>query len=232
MKMLTTLFQTGMDTFLNIFGDSAAWMLIFAGCMALVWFFYEGYRNGGFIHRTKEDFEKYDDISKVLKIIILLGMILGAIEIATGIITIMLNLSPSNKFAEVVGEQRYDLLTSALLIIMGIVMFLKPMLDAPLSAIIGLIASILVGIALAIFIPKEWVDLAYKYSNIDPRYILIGVAGIVGLMVGLMAKFTIGSLETIAKVLSWPPIALLMAIVCLVQGFGVLIFGYTLTNLF
>lgn len=229
--MLNTLFQTGMDKFLTIFGDSAAWMLIFAGFMAVVWFLYEGYRNGGFIHRTKEDFEKYDHIGGFLKLIILLGMILGAIEIATGIVTIMLNLSPSDKFAEVVGEQRYDLLTSALLIAMGLTMFLKPMLDAPLSAIIGLIAAVLVGIALAIFIPQEWVDIAYEYSSVNPRYILIGVAGFVGLLVGAMAKFAIGSLETIAKVLSWPPVALIMAIICFVQGFGVLIFGFTLSSL-
>ena len=229
--MLNTLFQSRMDTFLAIFGDSAAWMLIFAGCMAVVWFLYEGYRNGGFIRRTKEDFEKYDQIGGFLKLIILLGMVLGAIEIATGIVTIMLNLSPSDKFAEVVGEQRCDILTSALLIAMGLTMFLKPMLDAPLSAIIGLIAAVLVGIALAIFIPQEWVDIAYQYSSVNPRYILIGVAGFVGLLVSAMAKFAIGSLETIAKVLSWPPVALIMAIVCFVQGFGVLIFGFTLSSL-
>jgi hypothetical protein len=221
-----------MDTFINIFGDSAAWMLIYAGCMALVWFFYEGYRNGGFIKRTKEDFEKYDDIGKLLKFVILLGMILGAIEIATGIITIMLNLSPSNKFTEIVGEQRYDLLTSALLIIMGLVMFLKPMLDAPLSAIIGLIAAILVGIALTIFIPQDWIDFAYDQSGVNPRYILLIVAGIVGLLIGGMAKFALGSLEAIAKVLSWPPIALLMAVICFIQGFGVLIFGFSMGSIF
>jgi hypothetical protein len=230
--MLNMLAEWNMETFVNIFGDSAAWMLIFAGCMAILWFIYEGIRNGGFIRRTKEDFEKYDNISKGLKLIIVLGMILGLLEIATGVVTIMLNIPPSFKYAEVVGEARYDLLTSGLLIILGIAMFMKPMLDAPISALIGLLAAIAVGIILAMVLPPEWVDFATQQTGVNPKWLIVGVAVIVGLIVGAMAKFAIGSLEAIAKVISWPPIALLIAIICFVQGFGLLIWGFSLSALF
>lgn len=230
--MIGSILAMDMATFVDIFGDSGAWMLVFAGLMAVVWFFYEGYRNGGFIRRTKEDFDKFEDVSKALKAIIFLGMLLGLITIMTGVVTIMLNIPPSFKFAEVVGENRADLFTSVLLILMGIAMFLKPMLDAPLSAIIGLIASLAVGIALTFFLPQEWVDLTVQYTGVNPKWFIIGAAIVVGLLVGMAAKFTIGSLEAIAKVISWPPVAFLMAILCLVQGFGLLIYGFSISNLF
>jgi hypothetical protein len=224
--------ELDMNTFVNIFGDSAAWMLIFAGAMALIWFFYEGYRNKGFLRGKKEEFDKYDEISKILKIIILAGMILGAIEIATGIVTMMLNIAPSDAFAARVGAERYDLFTSLLLIILGISMFLKPMLDAPLSALIGLLVAIGIGIIISAVIPDGWLSFVQVIWGINPRWIIIGVAVVIGIIVGVMVKFAIGSLETIAKVISWPPVAFLMALLCFVQGFGLLFFGYSLVFIF
>jgi hypothetical protein len=96
--MISSILQgspTGMDIFVNIFGDSAAWLLIFAGFMAFVWMLSEGFRRGGFL-RPKNEEAIHDEISTVLRIIVYIGILLGIISVITGVVTIMMKLPPSN----------------------------------------------------------------------------------------------------------------------------------------
>ena len=45
----TTTLPSDLQSFAGTFGNSAAWMLLFAGLMSFIWFISEGFRRGGFI---------------------------------------------------------------------------------------------------------------------------------------------------------------------------------------
>ncbi|MHA1511526.1 MAG: hypothetical protein ACTSRX_07390 [Promethearchaeota archaeon] len=192
-----------LDTFVKWFADSGAIMLVICGLMALVWFFYEGVRRG-WVKPKGEEWER-DKVSRTLKVIIGLGIILGVITLLTGIVTMVMNIRPSLAYESLHGSQ-FDWLTSIALIVMGIAMFLKPLEDLPLAALIGLAA----GAAAALL------------------WILFGLFALVATLVGVAIKFWLSSIEAISKFISWPPMALITAAFCLVQGFMVWITGNTI----
>ncbi len=108
------------------------------------------------------------------------------------------------------------------LIVIGIAMLFKPVNDMPLASIIGILAGSAAAVALVLFIP----DIAVvKISDwINPKLGLIIVFILVTAIVALTAKFYIGILQKISKFLSWPPVAFLIMIFCLVQG--ILLWGF------
>ncbi len=216
------------EKFVELFVDSAAIMLVICGLMALVWFGYEGVRRG-FIKPKNESWER-DTVSRVLKGIILLGLVLGVVVLTTGIMTMVLNMPPSyayRDFGDVpLSQNHFDWLTSIALLVMGIAMFLKPLEDVPLASLIGMIAGAGVSFLLAMTIPQSLVETLSPYVNM--KWVLFGIFAVVATIVGVALKFWVGSLETIAKVISWPPIALIAAAFCLTQGFMIWFTGNTL----
>ncbi|WP_457557242.1 hypothetical protein [Candidatus Harpocratesius sp.] len=208
-----------LDLWVKIFGDSGAWMLIFCGLMALVWFFYEGMRRG-WIRRKKEDWEM-DSVSRFLKFLIFLGILLGLINVITAVITISLDIPPSYAYRDNIGNH-YDLLTSISLLVMGLAMFIKPLQDVPIATIVGLIAGAAVALLLAMVIPSGFV------SDSTLKWILVIVFIAITSIVGALLKVWVDGIEAIAKLLSWPPVALILAAYCIVQGIFVLVGGTSL----
>jgi len=51
-------------------------------------------------------------------------------------------------------------------------------------------------------------------------------------IVALTVKFYIGSLMAISKAISWPPLAFIIAVFCLLQGFLLLVIGVSITGFF
>ena len=216
--------QAGLyEKFVEIFVDSAAIMLVICGLMALMWFGYEGVRRG-FIKPKNESWER-DTVSRVLKGIILLGLILGIVVLTTGILTMVLNMPPSFKYRDLHGNN-FDWLTSIALLVMGVAMFLKPLEDVPLASLIGMVAGAGVSFLLAMTIPQTLVDNLSPYVNM--KWVLFGIFVVVATIVGIALKYWVGALETIAKVISWPPFALIAAAFCLTQGFMIWFTGNTL----
>lgn len=207
-----------------VFGDSAAWLLIFGGMMALVWFFYEGVRRG-FVKPKNEAWER-DKVSRFLKGIVVLGIALGVIMIITAIFTMVMDLPPSDAYMENPGANsrgdHFDWLTSISLLILGLAMFIKPLEDVPLATIIGLIVGAGVAFLLALIIPT---DLG---ANTTMKWVLIVVFIVITSLVGAMTKVWIDGIEGIAKFISWPPVALIISALCFIQGFAVLLVGYSL----
>jgi len=209
-----------LDTFVNWFADSGAIMLVICGLMALVWFFYEGVRRG-WVKPKGEEWER-DKVSRTLKVIIGLGIILGVITLLTGIVTMVMNIRPSLAYESKHGSQ-FDWLTSIALIVMGIAMFLKPLEDLPLAALIGLAAGAASALLVALILPADFIEAANGYVNM--KWILFGLFALVATIVGVAIKFWLSSIEAISKFISWPPMALITAAFCLVQGFMVWIAG-------
>ena len=52
----TTTLPSDLQSFAGTFGNSAAWMLLFAGLMSFIWFISEGFRRGGFMRPKKRKF--------------------------------------------------------------------------------------------------------------------------------------------------------------------------------
>lgn len=208
----------------NVFADSAAIMLVITGIMMLVWFFYEGVRRG-FVKPKNESWER-DNVSRILKIIILLGIILGVIVVVTGIMTIFLRLPPSyayrDRYSDLAKYRGFDLLTSVSLILLGLAMFLKPLEDVPVATFLAVIVAGLLGFLAIMFVPEA--ILQYKAM----KYIIGAVCLLTGTMIAVLSKVWIDGVEFIAKVLSWPPFAMILATYCLVQGFMLWITGYTI----
>ncbi len=221
--MFTILQNAFLDGFVNLFADSAAIMLVICGLMALVWFFYEGVRRG-WVKPKGEEWER-DKVSRSLKIIIGLGIILGVITLVTGIVTMVMNIRPSLAYERLNGSH-FDWLTSIALLVMGVAMFLKPLEDLPLAALIGLAAGAGAALLVALILPQDLVARASEYINM--KWVLFGLFALVATIVGVAIKFWLSSIEAISKFISWPPMALITAAFCLVQGFMVWIGGHTL----
>jgi len=211
-----------------VFGDSAAWLLIFSGMMTLVWFFYEGVRRG-FVKPKNEAWER-DKVSRFLKVIVVLGIALGVVMIITAILTIAKDIPPSFAYRDALlvnpeansRGDHFDWLTSIALLVLGLAMFIKPLEDVPLATIIGLVVGAGVAFLLALLIPTEIGE------STSMKWVLVIVFVIVTSLVGAMTKVWVDGIEGLAKLISWPPVAIVISAFCFVQGFAVLLVGHTL----
>jgi len=209
---------------LNWFENSAAWLLIFGGLMALTWLGYERKRKKGFIRTKTEEWEE-TEVTKFLRGMSYLGILLGIIMIWSAVVGMINDIPPSFKYADRFPGEGYDLLTSISLIIVGFTCFFKPINDLPWASLIGLFAGIASAIIITMSLPPEYT------SNPDLKWYIIGFGAIIATVVGVALKFWIGSIQMISKIISYPPIALIVSAYCLVQGIMVLTLGYGLGNL-
>ena len=211
--------------FFNWVAESGAIMMVLSGFMAITWFGYEKKRRGSI---TKRKAEEEFDTTKFLKGLSYIGLILGIFVVWSGITSLIMDIPPSFQYRDIT-ENGSNHFTSIFLIVIGITMFFKPISDLPLSSILGLIAGTVTAFVIALLVPDWAVTLIAGVIN--PKWILVIIFIIVTIVVALIAKFYIGSLQKISKFLSWPPIALIIVIFCLVQGFALWIFGVSIFGL-
>ncbi len=212
--------------FFNWVAESAAIMMILSGIMAITWLGYERKRRGSFLKR-KAEVEKFD-ITKFLRGLSYIGLILGIFVVWSGAVSLILNIPPSFQYRDVT-KNAANHFTSIFLIVIGITMFFKPISDLPLSSILGLLAGTVTIFIIALLVPDGVVQLIGGFIN--PKWILVIIFIIVTVIVGLMAKFSIGTLQKVSKFLSWPPIALIIMIFCFIQGFALWIWGVSIFGL-
>ncbi|MFX1313553.1 MAG: hypothetical protein ACFFHD_13245 [Promethearchaeota archaeon] len=212
--------------FFNWVAESAAIMMILSGLMAITWLGYERKRRGSFTKRKAET-EEFQ-VSKFLRGLSYLGLILGIFVLWSGVTSLILNIPPSFQYRDVT-ENAANHFTSIFLIVIGLVIFFKPISDLPLSSIIGLLAGTATALIIALLVPD---DLVKSIGNfINPKWLLVIIFIIVTVIVGLIAKFYIGTLQKVSRFLSWPPIAFIIMIFCFVQGLALLIWGRSIFGL-
>ncbi len=204
------------------FPRSTGWLLVFSGLIFIVWFIYEAHNRGGFLRPTKKEWEN-PVLGGFIKSIVLLSFAFGLLLLWAGIIGWMNNIPPSTKYGEVTG-MHHDPLTTGTLLILGAIMFIKPIKDVPFYAVIGLMVGVISATAFAAFIPAPIAE--YYGWDIRKWAIIIGI--IVAAVVGMSVKFYTNILEFLAKFFSLPPVALVIAIYCILQGFIIIIGGSTL----
>ena len=211
--------------FFDWVAESAAIMMVLSGIMAITWFGYEKKRRGSITKRKAEE-EDFDD-TKFLRGLSYIGLILGIFVIWSGVMSLILDIPPSFQYRDIT-EDSSNHFTSIFLIVIGLAMFFKPISDLPLSSILGLIAATATTFIVSLIIPDSIADLA---GTKVIKWTLIIIFIIVTAVVAITAKFYIGTMQKISKFLSWPPIAIIIVVFCLVQGFALWGFGVSIFGL-
>ena len=172
----------GLD--LSVLADLAPYILIFGGVVALsklLSFFFRG------------------STANVLKAISYLGILVGALLLATGVI-ILLNQTSS---IEIWG----------LLVLTGLGLVLKPLSKIPFSALLGLVVGLICVGLLYLYFP-----LPATVFGVSSLWIYLAVFFVPALVVFLIFKFVEDLVKLFGMVLgSWPVMAVL-GFVCIVQG--------------
>ena len=211
--------------FFDWVAESAAIMMVLSGIMAITWLGFERKRRGSF---TKRKVEKVFNVTIFLRVLSYLGLILGIFVVWSGVMSLILDIPPSFEYRDVT-ENASNHFTSIFLIMIGIAMFFFPIKDLPLASIIGLVVATATVIVIVLLVPEEAVNLIA--GVVDTKWILVIIFIIITVIVAISVKFYIGVLKAISKFLSWPPIAFVVMIFCLVQGFALWIFGVSIFGL-
>ncbi len=210
------------SAFFNWVAESAGILVLITGFIALTWLGFERKRRGSFLKRKIEEDKKFD-ITKFLRVLSYLGLIVGILDIWAGAAGLILNIPPSFKYGDITPHA--DHFTCIFLIVIGIAMFFKPINDLPLSSILGLIAGTVTAFILALLIPNTAVKWIANW--IDPKLLLIIIFIIVTAIVAITTKFYIKALQVISKFLSWPPVAFVIMLFSFIQG--ILLWGFGLS---
>ncbi|MHA1192496.1 MAG: hypothetical protein ACTSP9_09385 [Promethearchaeota archaeon] len=213
------------EAFLRPLAEFAGFFILILGVIWMIYAFYESKRRGSFKERKVEDWNF--KITKFLKILTYLGFVVGVLSILCGVGGLILDQPPSVAYAANT-QNSASIFTSAFLIILGILTFLKPINDLPITSVLGLLVATFVVVFASLAIPDQAVQLIAVF--IDPKLLLIIVFIVVFAIVALTVKFYIGSLMAISKAISWPPLAFIVAIFCLLQGFLLLVIGVSITG--
>ena len=212
--------------FFDWVAESAAIMMVLSGVMAITWLGFERKRRGSFLKRKSE--EEQFNVTKFLRGLSYIGLVLGIFVVWSGAVSLILNIPPSYQYRDVT-EDAANHFTSIFLIVIGLVMFFKPIDDLPLASILGLIAGTVTAIVIALLVPDWAVELIAGVIN--PKWLLVIIFIIVAVVVALFFKFYLSILQNLSKFLSWPPIAFIIMIFCFVQGLALWIWGVSIFGL-
>ncbi len=216
------------EVFLRPLAELAGFFVLLLGLMWLIYTIYETMRRGSFKERKVEDWNF--DVTKFLKILTYLGLVVGILSILSGVGGLILkDVAPSVAYATNTQDAR-SMFTSIFLIILGILTLLKPLNDLPISSVIGILLASIVVVIVVLAIPDQLVQVIAIF--IDPRIVLAIIFIFVFAIVALTVKFYIGTLMSISKAISWPVFAFIIAIFCLLQGFLLVVIGVSITGYF
>ncbi|MHA1147068.1 MAG: hypothetical protein ACTSR8_02375 [Promethearchaeota archaeon] len=213
------------DDFFVPLGQFAAFMVVILGFFWLIFAAYEANRRKSWRKLTGVDDWDFD-VTKFLKFLTFFGFAVGIVSILVGAAGLIFDLPPSIAYASASGNEGAHLATSLLLIILGFLTFLKPLNDLPIASIAGLIVSMAICILLYLIIPEGAEEVIGNYINF--KWILLIVFLITFAVILVTVKFYTAGLMALSKIISWPVIAIIVSLLCLIQGFALLVLGISL----
>ena len=209
--------------FLKGLSDLGSVFLMLLGIIWIIYGLYEATRRKSFLKKKVEDWDF--PITKFLKVLTLSGFVVGILCIIVGVGSLVLNLPPSRLYGLETANER-NLFTSVLLIILGFITFFKPINDLPISSMIGLAVATIACIFIAWAIPDGAVEFIANYVN--PKIVLIIIFIIIFAIVAITVKFWMSLWMGLSKVLSWPPLAFIVAVFCIIQATLLIVVGISL----
>lgn len=198
--------------------------------LGIIWAIYVAYetkRRGSFKTRKSEDWDF--KITKFLKGLTYLGFLVGLFSILTGAAELMFDRPPTNRYEDVT-ENAVNIFTALMLIILGILTFVKPGNDLPLASLFGLVTASAVIIIITLVLPPEVEQVIGAFINF--RLFLFIVFIIIFALIALIIKFYTSGFMAVSKALSWPPLAVIVAGFCFLQAVLLLVFGVSISGVF
>ncbi|MFX1320866.1 MAG: hypothetical protein ACFFAQ_04390 [Promethearchaeota archaeon] len=215
------------DDFLKPLAEFGGLFMLILGIIWAIYVAYETKRRGSFKTRKSEDWEF--KITKFLKGLTYLGFLVGLFAILTGAAELMFDRPPTNRYEDVT-ENAVNIFTALMLIILGILTFVKPGNDLPLASLFGLVAASAVIIIITLVLPPEVEQVIGAFINF--RLFLFIVFIIIFALIALIIKFYTSGFMAVSKALSWPPLAVIVAAFCFLQAFLLLVFGVSISGVF
>jgi len=215
------------DDFLKPLAEFGGLFMLILGIIWAIYVAYETKRRGSFKTRKSEEWDF--DITKFLKGLTYLGFLVGLFSILTGASELMFDRQPTNRYEDVT-ENAVNIFTAILLIILGILAFVKPGNDLPLASLFGLVAASAVLIIITLVLPPEVEEVIGAFINF--RLFLFIVFIIIFAIIALIIKFYTSGFMAVSKALSWPPLAVIVAAFCFLQAFLLLVFGVSISGVF
>lgn len=215
------------EDLLKPLGKFGGFFMLILGIMWILYAVYETSRRESFKKTKVEDWDF--DVTKFLKVLTYVGFFVGLLSIISGVSGLIFNIPPSVAY-ETTSEEGRNLFTSLILIFVGVLTFVKPANDLPLASLIGVLAASLVVVILVLVIPDSVVDIIAKFVN--PKILLAIVFIVIFAIVAITAKFYTAAFMGLSKILSWPPLALILAVLCIIQGFLLLVVGVSISGYF
>lgn len=215
------LFNGIVETYLEPIGQAGGFMLIFCAAMWTIFLVYEIKRRKGKGIFKKINFTDFV-MTRFLKILSFGGFVIGAACVIVGIVGLVI-YEPPSAYYYINTENSANLFTCVVLIVFGILTYLKPVNDLSLASIAGSFAGFGVGaliIAILLFL-----DITISYTiALTVLIVVIVVFSIVAVIV----KFWILPFEIASKIISYPLILFIGLILLSVQGYMVLYLGTSL----
>lgn len=143
-------------------------------------------------------------LSWIVKIASFFGFIIGIILIVTA--------------AVVWSTERWDPYTQYLLIATGLALILKPIKDIPWAALIALLIGGLCAGYVYLFFP-----LPETVLSISSTWIYLAIFFVPALLVYMLFKFIEDLLRLVGVILASRPVSIILGLICIVQGFLLLI---------
>jgi len=215
------------DDFLKPLAEFGGLFMLILGIIWAIYVAYETKRRGSFKTRKSEEWEF--KITKFLKGLTYLGFLVGLFTILTGAAELMFDRPPTNRYEDVT-ENAVNIFTALMLIILGILTFVKPGNDLPLASLFGLVAASAVIIIITLVLPPEVEQVIGAFINF--RLFLFIVFIIIFALIALIIKFYTSGFMAVSKALSWPPLAVIVAAFCFLQAFLLLVFGVSISGVF
>ena len=215
------------DDFLKPLAEFGGLFMLILGIIWAIYVAYETKRRGSFKTRKSEDWDF--KVTKVLKGLTYLGFLVGLFTILTGAAELMFDRPPTNRYEDVT-ENAVNIFTALMLIILGILTFVKPGNDLPLASLFGLVAASAVIIIITLVLPPEVEQVIGAFINF--RLFLFIVFIIIFALIALIIKFYTSGFMAVSKALSWPPLAVIVAAFCFLQAFLLLVFGVSISGVF
>jgi len=216
------------ENFIRPLAKWGGFFFLILGIMWIIYALYETKRRGSFKKRKVEDWDF--DLTKFLKILTYIGFLVGIFSMLSGIGELILDEPPSVAYKTANPGEGRNLFSAILLIVFGVFTFLKPLNDLPIASVVGLLVASAAAIIVCILIPDSLVE--HIAVHFDPKWFFIILFIIVLAIVAILVKFYIGGLIRVSKIISWPPFAFIVAVLCLIQGFLLLVVGISISGYF
>jgi hypothetical protein len=180
--------------------DVAPFVLILGGLIAASWLFE---KLGSVL------FNGWEVVTWLPKALTYLGFFVGIVLLAT---------------AAVAWSQQvdWDLGTKYLLVVIGLALFLKPVKNFPIAALIGLTVGCACAAYVILFVP-----LPETVLGVSVRWVYLIVFLVPALITYLLFKFIEDALRLIRIVLTFEPVAIILGLVCIANGL-LMLFGTSL----